>query len=52
MNTHTGEILSMANVIATTVPGKAPPAPAPTPTSTTVPGATTTTTTAPPRRPR
>ncbi|MGA2520818.1 MAG: penicillin-binding protein 2, partial [Acidimicrobiales bacterium] len=51
MNTHTGEILSMANVIATTVPGKAPPAPAPTPTSTTTPGATTTTTTAPPPPP-
>ncbi|HTZ08047.1 MAG TPA: penicillin-binding protein 2 [Acidimicrobiales bacterium] len=50
MNTHTGDILAMANVVASTHPASAPPparAAAPT---TTVPGAvpTTTTTTAPP----
>jgi len=54
MNTHTGEILAMANVVATTHPAPTPPAPAQTPTTTTTTvgtAPTTTTTTAPPPPP-
>jgi cell division protein FtsI (penicillin-binding protein 3) len=54
MNSRTGEILSMANLVSKTTPAPVPPAP-PTPTTTTTPAgsppAPTTTTTAPPPPP-
>jgi len=54
MNTHTGEILAMANVVASTHPAPTPPKPAASTTPTTAPPPgtpTTTTTTAPPPPP-